>query len=155
MQTLICGKGSKYSVHYLEETDRYEVLKILGTELHRLGFVKESFVAAVCAREQEFPTGLPTKGVGIAIPHADATHVNSEALIVGVLKEPVEFQVMGSQSNFINVQLIFMLAIKTPEAQLDMLQRLIEGCQNEQLLFTLRDHNDTDAIERIVRGFMA
>jgi len=47
-----------------------------------------------------------------------------------------------------------MLAIKDPQAQLDMLQRLVEGCQDEQVLYMLRDHADVAAIDRIVKSFM-
>ena len=155
MKTLISGAKAGYSVHILEDTNRFEILRKLGEELYRSGFVKQSYIEAVCRRENEYPTGLPTSGVGIAIPHADVQHVNNEAMIVGVLREPVIFQVMGSQSDLIKVQLVFMLAIKDSHAQLEMLQRLIEGCQDEQVLFTLRDCKDTDAMERILMGFMA
>ncbi len=108
----------------------------------------------MCQRELEYPTGLPTSGVGIAIPHADACHVNQEAMIVGVLKEPVDFIIMGSRDDRVQAQLVFMLAIKDSKMQLDMLKRLMDGCQKEEVLYTLRDHTDVQAIDRIMKGFM-
>lgn len=147
--------GSKYSIHYMDDTDREEILKKLGAELCRSGHVKESYIQAVCDREKVFPTGLPMSGCGIAIPHADKEHVNNEAMIVGVLNEPVEFQVMGSESDMVGARLVFMLAIKDPQAQLDMLQKLIAGCQDEGVLNTLCDHSDKNAMQDIMSGFMA
>ena len=154
MQTIITGTDAKYSVHVMCSTDRAEILRQLGTELYKAGYVKESYIEAVCKREMEFPTGLPMNGVCIAIPHADVSHVISEAMAVGVLEQPVQFQVMGSKDEFVDAQLVFMLAIKDPQAQLDMLQRLVEGCQDEQVLYMLRDHADVAAIDRIVKSFM-
>lgn len=155
MQVLLSVAGSNYAMYCLDETDKYAILRKLGKELCKLGFVKESYIEAVCEREKQFPTGLPMSGGGIAIPHADVSHVNKEAMIVGLLKEPVDFRVMGSQSEYVSAQLIFMLAIKDSQAQLEMLQRLIEGCQDEQTLITLRDSKEPEAIERILGGFMA
>lgn len=141
-------------MHLLEGTNHVDVLRQLATELHRQGYVKESYIEAVCQRELEYPTGLPTSGVGIAIPHADACHVNQEAMIVGILKKPVDFIVMGSQDDHVEAELVFMLAIKNPQMQLNMLKRLVDGCQKEEVLYTLRNHTDTQAIDQIVRGFM-
>lgn len=153
MKELLNVDGSRYSMYCLEETVRQEVLRKLGRKLHKSGFVKESYIDAVCEREETFPTGLPMS-MGIAIPHADTSHVNEEGMIVGVLKTPVDFRVMGSETEYIKVQLVFMLAIKEPQNQLDMLQRLIEGCQDEDTLVILRDSKDKDSIERILNGFI-
>lgn len=141
-------------MHLLEGSNSMDILRQLGAELYRQGYVKESYIDAVIEREKEFPTGLPTKGVGIAIPHADAIHVNEEALILGILKEPVNFTVMGSHNDQVEVQLVFMLAIKDPQMQLNMLKRLMEGCQKEEVLYTLRNHDDLREVDRIMKGFM-
>lgn len=154
MHAIVNNKGANYCAYCLEGTDREHVLRQLGAELVSRGFVKESYIDAVCERESIFPTGLPTAGVSIAIPHADASHVNEKAMIVGVLSKPVEFQVMGSTDEFINAELVFMLAIKDPQAQLDMLQKLLADCQNQQVLCTIRDHTDLKSVEEILEKLM-
>lgn len=154
MQALLNIAGAKYLMYSLEETDRQEVLRKMARTLHEAGFVKESYINAVCEREEVFPTGLPMSGMGIAIPHADASHVNEAAMIVGVLKRPVDFIVMGSLADYVKARLVFMLAIKDPNEQLEMLQKVIEGCQDKETLTTLYDYKDWSSVERILSDFI-
>ena len=69
-----------------EKVDRDEAMMKLASLLKNGGFVKESFEKAVLDREKIFPTGLPTKPIGVAIPHTDAEHVNKGAMAVGILR---------------------------------------------------------------------
>lgn len=102
-----------------------DAIKILANSLISNGYAKKSYLEAVLERERVFPTGLPTKGVGVAIPHTDTIHVINPAIALAVLKDPVKFNEMGNPTNEIDVRLVFMLAIKNPDAQLILLQQLI------------------------------
>lgn len=154
MTEITSDKKSNFFVHTLNDNDKEVVLTKLGRKLYEEGCVKESFVQAVLDREKIYPTGLPTQGVGIAIPHTDSIHVNKKAIIIGILESTVEFQVMGSTDEFVQVGIIFMLAIENPEAQLEMLQKLIELCQSEEVLYTLKKHEDKERIKDIVAKLM-
>ncbi|MDY0404629.1 PTS sugar transporter subunit IIA [Virgibacillus sp. 179-BFC.A HS] len=79
----------------LQEKTKEDVLSVMGGKLYEKGLVKATFIDAIIAREREFATGLPTKGVSVAIPHTDIEHVNQKTISVGILKEPVAFGVMG------------------------------------------------------------
>jgi PTS system galactitol-specific IIA component len=71
---------------------------------------------------------------GIAIPHADSTYVMKTSIAVGVLKNSVEFRVMGSANDTIPVKLIFMIAQKEKKMQIDSLQRIIGIIQDQTTL---------------------
>lgn len=121
----------------VEGENSSEILKRMAVNLYHQGFVKESYVAAVIAREKKFATGLPTNGCGVAIPHTDIEHVNQSAISVGILKDPVAFGVMGEESEKIPVKLVFMLAMHDSHSQLKMLQRLMGIFQDEEVLLYL------------------
>lgn len=120
------------------DTDsREEILKKLANLFIDHGFVKESYLPAILERERKFPTGLPTEGVGVAIPHADTEHVIKPGISIATLKEPVKFNVMGSPNEQVNVSIIFMLALTEPNMQLELLQNLVLVLQNKELLLSL------------------
>lgn len=154
IEELYWDKEKKYLLMKLDVDNKEDVLNQMGGKLESTGYVKDSFTQAVCKREIVFPTGLPMKGVGIAIPHTDSEHVNEKSIAVGILKKPVVFQVMGSTDEFVDVQLVFMLAIKDPNAQLEMLEKLIENCQNEETLYTLRDCTDLNVVKEIISNLL-
>ena len=43
-------------------------MKNLGSVVIKEGYAKESYVDALIAREEEYPTGLDVDGMGVAIP---------------------------------------------------------------------------------------
>ena len=127
----------------LEANTKEEVLLAMATNLEEKGLVKETFKDAVIAREQEYATGLPTMGVSVAIPHTDPEHVNKKAISVAVLKEPVEFGVMGGDSSETTpVKLVFMMAMDEGDSQLGLLQKLMQIFQDEKMLQLLAIEQD-------------
>jgi PTS system galactitol-specific IIA component len=135
----------------VEAENQIGALKQLGELLYSKGYVKETYPQAVQDREKVYPTGLPTVGVGVAIPHTDTEHVNTPAVAVATLKKPVKFQVMGSPDDAIYVELIFMLAIKNPQMQLQMLQQLTSIFEKEELLLRLKNEKSAQDIISIIK----
>ena len=95
------------------------------------GCVEKSYPDAVWMREQNFPTGLQLQDVCVAIPHAEAVHVKESAIALGILRNPVDFHLMGEPDRSGQVRLLVMLAIKDPNKQIDVLQNLVEIFQTE------------------------
>ena len=58
----------------VEASDKREAVSALAEALRAAGKVRESFFEAVLEREVAYPTGLPTPGAAIAIPHTDVHH---------------------------------------------------------------------------------
>src|SRR5512132_875649 len=94
----------------LAARDACDAITQLGARMRAAGYVKDSFIPAVIAREQTYATGLPTEGIQVAIPHTDVEHVLRDAIAVGVLAAPVEFGEMGSPGSTVNVRLVCLLA---------------------------------------------
>lgn len=135
--------------------DRFELLAKVADNLHQLGYVKESYKKAVIEREKVFATGLPTLIGGVAIPHTDIQHVNSPAISIARLKEPVDFIIMGDDSNTVKVDLIFMLAMKEEHAQLELLQSLMGILQDEKALHFIKSEISIEAIRHFIEEKLA
>ncbi|MCS6907609.1 MAG: PTS sugar transporter subunit IIA [Anaerolineales bacterium] len=115
--------------------DAMEVINLLSQTLEEGGYVKQSFRQAVWEREQSMPTGLELSGeIHAAIPHADVEHVNSPALAVAILKEPIPFKCMVEPEKDIPVRLVFLLAMNEPKKQIEMLQEVATILQDSTLV---------------------
>ncbi|WP_337017911.1 PTS sugar transporter subunit IIA [Oceanobacillus massiliensis] len=134
----------------VEGTTKEEVLETVSSNLVDKGLVKPSFIQAIINREGEFATGLPTAGVSVAIPHTDVEHVNQKTISIAVLKDPVDFVIMGDDSETTPVQIVFMLAMDEPHSQLSLLQRLMQVFQNEEVLKELASQTDKTAIKNLM-----
>lgn len=118
----------------VEAEDRFDLLRQAAQRLQEQGHVKESYADAVIAREKIFATGLPSVLGGVAIPHTDVEHVNTPAVCIARLKEPVDFIVMGDDTETVSVDCVFMLAMKEAHAQLTLLQNLMGILQDADAL---------------------
>ena len=105
-------------------------------------------------REKEYPTGLPTNGVGVAIPHAEIKYVLKPGIAVATLRTPVKFNVMGNPDEQVDVKLIFMLAIKDPNVQISILKKLVSIFQEEQLLVKLIDIKNEEEFADILNSII-
>lgn len=119
----------------LEAHTSEDVIKILGSKLFALGFVKDNFVTATLEREANMPTGLPLGGeVNAAIPHVDIEYVNKSALGLVTLKEPVVFYNMVENDVAVPVRLVIMLALDKPKSQIEMLTSVAQVLQNNETI---------------------
>jgi len=118
-----------------EAKNREDLLAGLSEILIEKGYVKESFTKGILDREEMFPTGLDTEGViKVAIPHTDAKHVITPAILIAKLKKPIVFKEMGSDTNEVKVSLIFMLALHSHEEQLETLNKLMNVFSSGEIL---------------------
>lgn len=124
-----------------------DVIKILAAHLLKAGVVKDGYIESVLRREQLYPTGLPLPGHKAAIPHTDSGFVKDTRICIAVLKEPVKFYVMGgAEDETVLVDIIFMLAIKDKNAQIDVLKELIRLVQNDSILDELLKAKDSEEV---------
>ncbi len=132
--------------------DKNELLKKVSTKLYEYGYVKESFIDAIQERENKYPTGLPTKGVKVSIPHTDPIHVIKPIITVVNLNNPIIFKEMGNGENDIYAELIFLLAIADPNKQIDILKKLMDIFMNEAVLKEIKNAStEEDTIKILER----
>lgn len=134
----------------LEAKNSDDIFDALGGELVKQGYCKESYVQALKDREAEFPTGINTGERGVAIPHTDVSHVNKKGIAVATLKEPVSFVEMGTDDEYVNAQVVFMLAVDE-KGHLELLQAILGILQNQDILKKLIEAKSAEEIIEIIK----
>lgn len=110
----------------LEAKNYEEVINKNGKYAEKKGFVEHGFAEAVIKREKLYPTALPTEVLKVAIPHPmERNTIKKSAIIIAKLKEPVNFTLMGSDTDQVPVDIVFTLAVDGGEHQLTILQELV------------------------------
>ena len=130
---------------------RQEAESLLADQFMLEGVGTEQFGESILKREAEFPTGLNTETVGIAIPHTDSDKVLIPQIGFMRLKTPVTFKQMGDNSP-VAVKLIFMLALRKSEDQLKMLQTLMALFQDSQKVDRLLRISDKQEFLKIMNA---
>lgn len=141
------------ALHRLAASDWEHVLTALAERVVARGYGKSSLVAAVLDRERRFPTGLPT-AVPSAIPHTDAEHIITAGLAVATLAAPVEFGVMGGTGETLQAEVVVMLCVDDPGAQVAGLQQVLGALASAGGVGELIAHSDPATFETAVRSWL-
>lgn len=141
--------NEKYIYVDLEVSSKEELFEFLGAELMNESVVKETFVDALKEREVDYPTGLPLP-IGVAIPHTDSSHVNSDQLVIATLLNPVKFVEMGAEDDEVDVKLIIMIVMNDGKDHLNILQNIISTVQNEGIVKQVTEEKDPKQIKTIL-----
>lgn len=134
----------------VEAKDEREIITKLGSRLLKKQYVKDTYVDAVLKREATLPTGLDIGEFCVAIPHTDSGHVNHSAFSVGILREPVKFHSMIDPGNTIDAQIVFLLAVKDPDGQVDLLQSLMSVFQDIELLKAIKNSDTKEKVASLL-----
>ena len=135
----------------LEAKTYEDVMRAVGQKVTAEGFAKESYVDALISREKDFPTGLDIDGFGVAIPHTDVSHVNKAATAIAILKNPVTFVQMGTDDDYVDAKVVFVLAVDDPKGHLEQLQRIISIIQDKNVLEKLTQANEASEIINVIK----
>lgn len=131
-----------------------ELLTKLATKLEEKGYAKKGYTEALLQREVDYPTGINTGTIGVAIPHTDAIHVNETTIAVAVLQDGIEFEEMGGLDGTVNVEIVLILVVNEPKLHLSFLQKLMGMFQEEETLRTIKNTEDPGEIERILTSLI-
>lgn len=131
-----------------------EVIKILSDKLLAQGFTKDTFYDNVLKREEVFPTGLPSV-IPMAICHTESEHVNSSAIALGTLVEPVEFQEMGTPERTVMAEMVFVIALKNPKDQVPWLRKMMLVFKDEPVLSKVRNATDKEELVTFLNEIFA
>lgn len=128
-------------------SSKEELFKDIYNNAFKNGYVTEEFYEKISLREEKYPTGIDLENVGVAIPHTDAEYVKKEFVSIYVLKEPTIFQSMEDETKEVLVTIVFVLGLKAPHNQLEMLQTLIGLMQDEALIKKFKKLKDFGEME--------
>ena len=143
-------------VHPEGVVDAASALRLLAGAAVEQGYAEPSFVEAVLAREEAFPTGLPLP-LPTAIPHADAAHVRRPGLAALVPRQPLAFGEMGRPDGTVEARLVLMLLVADPQEQVAVLGSVLRALQSpdleDRLLRDLADPAElSDRFARVLAG---
>lgn len=135
----------------VEAKTNEEVIRLLASRLHQLGYVKDSYADAVVKREQSMPTGLPLERTdNVAVPHTDPEHVLKAAIAMATLKTPVDFANMEDPDETVGVGTVFLLAINDKDKQIETLQSIMGAIQSPETLDGLKLAQTTDDLKKLL-----
>ncbi len=143
--------GTSSVIVNLSANNAAEAITKLGETLVHLGTVQEGYIDDVLKREESYPTGLPTV-IPVAIPHAAPANCVNTSMAIGVLETPVSFKEMGTPTNRLDVEMIFLLALKNIEEQTEWLRNLMRMFKDKELLEQLRTCKNEETIVQLVTG---
>jgi PTS system galactitol-specific IIA component len=133
-----------------------EVIRLLTDLLVKNGYVMPEYYDVLIEREERYPTGLPTEGVKVAIPHGFSEgSVLKPALGIATLKCPVVFQNMVSRDEEIPVEIVFLFALANADEGGEDLHRVMSIFSDGELLAALRAAKNgrevTEIMEKLLR----
>lgn len=132
----------------LQAQDAEAAIELMCRPLHEQGAVRASYAQETIEREQKHPTGLPTRPFAIAFPHAEAEGVHRSALAVATLESPIDFRNMADPDEWLPVEIIFLLANREPEEQVQALRRLAMVFGESEKLVALREMQNREETAR-------
>lgn len=135
-----------------EVKDQTEVFERMADILFKHGFVKDTYLESLKAREESYPTALPIKPYPVAIPHTDVGHILRPFLAPIRLKNPVEWREMANNDEIHPVRFIFMLGFLKSEEHIELLQILVENFQDKKLMENLANAGTAEEYFQLVCG---
>lgn len=122
---------------HVDANSSNEVITLLSQKLAENGWVRAGFLEHVLNREEVFPTGLPTC-IPVALCHTDAEFVKKSSLAVATLTRPIKFREMGNPDSWLDVEIVFLLALDDPKDQCTWLRKMTCFFQNQSQLLEIK-----------------
>lgn len=123
-----------------------EIFEQVYEQALELGWVRSDFLERIKQREEIFPTGIQLEKYGAAIPHTDAECILTEFVAVITNKKPVQFTSMEDRDKKVTTDIVFILGLNQPQAQLEMLQSLMGLLQNDNILEEVLASKDSEQL---------
>jgi galactitol PTS system EIIA component len=135
-----------------EAETKEDVIQALVNLLVQYDIVENEYYNDVIEREKEFPTGLPTNKVKVAIPHANPKHILQSGMAIAVLKKPVMFHNLEKPEELLPVSLVFLLANKENSEQIKGLEMLMNCFSEDEVLEKIANSKKADEVIEAIRS---
>ncbi|MCL5459490.1 PTS sugar transporter subunit IIA [Latilactobacillus sakei] len=119
----------------IDAKNRQDLFSQVAVVLEKEGYVEDTYLDALNKREDEFPTGVVTEYLPIAMPHANPVNVKKPFIAVVQLNNPVHVLQMGLNEDE-ETQTFFFLGIvkETQELQVKLLQRFMQLMNSQEFV---------------------
>ena len=135
----------------MAETAKEAAIRSLAQGLYDLDCVDQGYLENVLAREEIYPTGLPS-WIPVAVCHTEARFVKRSALAVGTLASPIAFEEMGTPERTVAAEIIFLLALADPKEQVPWLKKMAGVFKDQNTLAAIRDARDAPALVQLLNA---
>lgn len=125
--------------------DSTELFSKIAKRLLEEGFVNEGYYQGIVSREKEFPTGLITQHVNIALPHSDPEYIIKPFVFIVRNNNPISVKQMGDNQD-IEVKDFFFLGINDPSNQVGLLQSFMKLFMSETFVSEYLHSNNQDEL---------
>ena len=133
--------------------DNESALIFLSEQLRCKGKVLDGFEEALLEREENYPTGLLVGDINVAIPHVDHKYVKESEILLCTLENPIPFRRMDMPDEEVEVSIIILLAIDSPDGHLEILRKIDKFVQNQEVLRKMFKEKDKDKVSEILDDF--
>lgn len=139
----------------VDAVDRNDLFKKIAAKLSEHGLVKDSFQDALIKREDEFPTGVVTQYLPIALPHANPENVNHPFIVVVKTKKEIHVQQMGTNEDEETRNFFFLGIVKeTQDLQVKLLQRFMQLMNSQEFVTDFEKiDNPNDMYDYLINNF--
>ncbi|GAJ26357.1 PTS system, galactitol-specific IIA component [Liquorilactobacillus sucicola DSM 21376 = JCM 15457] len=139
----------------VEAADRQNLFEKVAKLLFDQGYVKASYLKALNKREDEFPTGILTENLAIALPHANPENVNKPFIAIVKCKNLIHVEQMGIGEDEETKNFFFLGIVKeTQDLQVKLLQRFMQLMNDESFVNEYKKLNSsTDIYEYFLKKF--
>ena len=123
-----------------------DCIRLMAKRFEECGYVRAGYEEAVIEREKDLPTGLPGKGINLAIPHTNNEFVIKPAIGVIIPREPVAFSMMGMKETKLSCEVVMPLVIKDSKQQIGLLKKIMKIIQDGELLARMKNSKSKEEI---------
>lgn len=121
----------------VDVADEEELFELISRRLEQMSYVNSDYLEGITSREKQFPTGLITEYLNIALPHSDPVYIEKPFIYIVRTTKPIKVKQMGDDQ-VMEVRDLFFLGIKEPGKQVGLLQELMLLFQNEAFVSDLK-----------------
>ncbi|MDD3184521.1 MAG: PTS sugar transporter subunit IIA [Anaerostipes sp.] len=136
-----------------EFDSKEEFYETIGERLYNKGLVEKDFGEALIKREEVYPTGLKTEAYEIAIPHTDVKYVKEASISFVRFGKPISYSHMGDPEVKVNAKFAFVLGVKVPHQQVEVLSTLVALISDEKEMSKLEKMTSTEEISKELNHF--
>ena len=137
----------------LRAETKEELFELVGKDLEVKGFVNKNYIEGIKKREKEFPTGLITKNLNIALPHSETEYVEKPFIyIVKLQNSSLAFNQMGDNQEM-EVSDFFFLGIKDPSKQVQLLSYLMDLFSDDNFINDYKNTTEKEKIYELINTY--
>lgn len=139
----------------VEASNQADLYQKIASNLRIQKVVKPSYFDALTKRESEFPTGLKTRYLPIALPHANPENVNKAFISVVQTKKEIDMKQMGTNEEMETKNFFFLgIVLEKQDLQVKLLQRFMQLMNNQSFVDEFKElSNPTDVYQFLIERF--